>query len=819
MTIAIASIQRNRNPYIIEWLAFHLAVGFDQFYIYAHKTTDGMAETLQRLSRKYPIQVFALDANDWPQIIAYNHAWTHFGNKEEWMAFIDGDEFLFPTKTDSIGEALAGYKDQKLSALGVYWKCYGSNGHIDEPTGMLLENYPRHSDDTFYANRHIKSIVKGGEQVVTNRSHLFETGNGTVDEHFRPITEGLMMDYRPTYDVFRINHYVTQSFEYFKKTKQNIGAADLPAGAQRSDEWFTRHDRNEEDDGMSRRFLEKTKEYMKAMLEFLKEDSPDEAGGITPIVRNYDLVAPIPEGDYKFGGDSIGLKEIVRFIPKDKTRHVTLLDIGFGLGTLGQIVKANDETRHWEIDGIDGYLTTCRNHALFEKKYYRNIWHGMASQIPAEQLRSYDIICLFDVIEHLDAPMAKQLLKQLLESLGENSVLAISTPLWFYPQDQQNEGDLEEHKIGVPATSLFSLQPTMYHIHPKFLVGTFVFTRESLKHIDAFAPTTDRSFDFSAGLKEVQRLGQKADGILYFVTPAKDTPKALPSTQQPSATVSKETIALFTIVYSPETQTRIVPGTEPLDNISNDRPDWREYWAIRRHLLQNSLEDDVYYGFLSPKFPTKTGMNGDDVRRFIRTHAEPLPDVFTFSPQADLGAFFLNTFEQGEAFDAGLMAAAKEIARQAGIADDLSGIVMDSRQTVFSNYFVANKRFWKRWFDVCEMIFAICEAGTTPLAEALNHPTTYPGAVPRKVFLIERIASLLLATEPWTVIPYSTFNCAWSGLPTANFRDEAITSDALKMAFNMTRDKNYLDAFSRLRNKVFYSNHTKDSDAGKPSSK
>jgi hypothetical protein len=86
----------------------------------------------------------------------------------------------------------------------------------------------------------------------------------------------------------------------------------------------------------------------------------------------------------------------------------------------------------------------------------------------------------------------------------------------------------------------------------------------------------------------------------------------------------------------------------------------------------------------------------------------------------------------------------------------------------------------------------------------LNRGTSYPGEVPRKVFLIERVASLMLATEDWNTMPYSTFNCAWSGLPTSRFRDEAIMSDALKLAFNETRDNNYLQTFSQLRKKIFF---------------
>jgi len=46
---------------------------------------------------------------------------------------------------------------------------------------------------------------------------------------------------------------------------------------------------------------------------------------------------------------------------------------------------------------------------------------------------------------------------------------------------------------------------------------------------------------------------------------------------------------IFQIYYSNATREALDPGFVPLDNIRNERPDWREYWPIRRHLLNNSL--------------------------------------------------------------------------------------------------------------------------------------------------------------------------------------------------------------------------------------
>ena len=257
MQLGITSIQRNRQPWIVEWLAFHMLAGFDRFYVYCHKCDDGMDNTLAILARHYPIAVYRIGDRDRPQLAAYQHAWDNHQQEVDWMAFIDGDEFLFPTRAATMAEALAPYRDKPLSALGVYWICYGSNGHVGDPGGLLLEDYPRHSEPGFGPNRHIKSIVRSGQPVRCTGSHLFATPHGTVDEQLRPLTAPMLQDpaLAPSYEHFRINHYVTQHYDYFKQVKQDIGAADRTPHIVRPDHWFTGHDRNECDDGVARRFL------------------------------------------------------------------------------------------------------------------------------------------------------------------------------------------------------------------------------------------------------------------------------------------------------------------------------------------------------------------------------------------------------------------------------------------------------------------------------------------------------------------------------------------------------------------------------------
>jgi hypothetical protein len=273
MRLAITSIQRNRQPWIVEWLAFHLLVGFNRFFIYCHKCDDGMEATLLKLAQHCPITVYTIGDQERPQLAAYQHAWDHHQAEVDWMAFIDGDEFLFPARDISMAEALAAYRDVPLSALAVYWICYGSNGHIADPGGLVMEDYPRHSERGFGPNRHFKSIARGGQALRCIGSHLFSTPRGTYDEQLRQMLAPTLQDAaeEPSWEHLRINHYLTQHYDYFKQVKQNIGAADRASLTIRPDEWFSAHDRNECDDGIARRYLPALKRKVAELRAVLAE--------------------------------------------------------------------------------------------------------------------------------------------------------------------------------------------------------------------------------------------------------------------------------------------------------------------------------------------------------------------------------------------------------------------------------------------------------------------------------------------------------------------------------------------------------------------
>jgi hypothetical protein len=235
------------------------------------------------------------------------------------------------------------------------------------------------------------------------------------------------------------------------------------------------------------------------------------------------------------------------------------------------------------------------------------------------------------------------------------------------------------------------------------------------------------------------------------------------------------------------------PGFGVLDNSANERPDWFEYWPIRKFLLGEALDENAFYGFLSPKFRLKTNLSAAAVREFASA-ADAAADVILFSPSIHNSAYYWNVFDHGDSEHPGLKHVARQLLERLDLPHDLDSLISDSRNTVYSNYFIAKPRFWRAWLAVNEKIFAIAETPADALGQALRSPTSYRGGsdVQMKVFVVERMATLLLTVDrSFTASvrdPFAAHSRLYK-LPVA------LVCDALKIAYATQGRAQYRDVF------------------------
>jgi hypothetical protein len=235
------------------------------------------------------------------------------------------------------------------------------------------------------------------------------------------------------------------------------------------------------------------------------------------------------------------------------------------------------------------------------------------------------------------------------------------------------------------------------------------------------------------------------------------------------------------------------PGFLVLDNSSNARPDWFEYWPIRNFLLHEPLDEEAFYGFVSPKFKYKTNLSAAAAHDFVGQNRTA--DVILLSPSIHLTAYHLNVFKFGETVHPGLLQVADRLFRRIGQPTHLDELVTTSQNEVYSNYMIGKPRFWRAWLEVTEQLYVIAESADEALGAELRQPTLYRGGkgVQMKIFIMERITTWMLARDSRFVVrvrdPFVARSRIYK-LP------GAIACDALKIAYVTSGRLEYKDMFN-----------------------
>ncbi len=233
--LSVSVIAKDETPFLEEWVSFHRAVGVDHFYIYDNGSAIPIKDTLTKYIQKHIVTVINFPGRSM-QMPSFNHCLQHFGAENKWIGYWDIDEFLVPMKEDNIQNVLKDFEN--YGGLNVNWRCFGSNGHIKRPEGLVIENYTMATPDDFVVNLHTKAIVQPKYTVSASgdpHHFRFKPGYNAVSEKMEIVPNAFSKSFST--QTIQLNHYVNRSLEDFKE-KRARGRSDCADHPSRSFEDF-----------------------------------------------------------------------------------------------------------------------------------------------------------------------------------------------------------------------------------------------------------------------------------------------------------------------------------------------------------------------------------------------------------------------------------------------------------------------------------------------------------------------------------------------------------------------------------------------------
>eukprot|EP01041_Mallomonas_annulata_P008710 gene8710-17997_t len=170
-------VVRNDAYSMVEWLTWHLLIGFQHILVYDNDSTDNLYIAIKPFIDAGMVEYIPNPGKD-VQIKACNLALQKCReNKVTWLAVFDLDEYIVPLSTSCILDFFTPYKNNNdISAIHVSWHFVPSNGKISRyslfpnntpPSNIRNQSFITTIENSLYnnirvprANMHIKAIYK-----------------------------------------------------------------------------------------------------------------------------------------------------------------------------------------------------------------------------------------------------------------------------------------------------------------------------------------------------------------------------------------------------------------------------------------------------------------------------------------------------------------------------------------------------------------------------------------------------------------------------------------------------------------------------------
>lgn len=209
----VCCIAKDEEPYIDEWVQYHLLLGFSHVYIYDNSDTNTLRE-----KQSSSVTVIHFPGRG-QQLKAYDNFASIYKKQHKWVAIIDCDEFIVLKNHATILEFLKEYN--QYSSIGLNWRIFGTSFEHEYRDEPVTKRFTYCSKEPNY---HVKCISKIDSIYYYTDPHTPFLIHGTiVDTNGKQVKYSIHTD--ANYDVASIHHYYTKSEGEFVK-KINRGHAD-----------------------------------------------------------------------------------------------------------------------------------------------------------------------------------------------------------------------------------------------------------------------------------------------------------------------------------------------------------------------------------------------------------------------------------------------------------------------------------------------------------------------------------------------------------------------------------------------------------------
>lgn len=264
--LSIVATAKDEGKYIREWVAYYKAICEDKLhiYLYDNDSTDNMKEQVQDYIDEGLISYIPFPGKN-KQFVIYNDAVKRVKEETRYMAVVDIDEFIVPTKEENLTDFLVRTIESKPNAAGVAinWMLYGSSGIKKMQPGLVIETFLKRSVEAHWGNTHVKTICN--PRLVNNyiSSHypLYKSGCWNIAPNGK--RQRLWWNKKVDWSIASIHHYFCKSEEEYM-IKQRRGFAHQQGNY--NFDWFIRYDTNDVQDEIMLRYTDRVKKCMESRI-------------------------------------------------------------------------------------------------------------------------------------------------------------------------------------------------------------------------------------------------------------------------------------------------------------------------------------------------------------------------------------------------------------------------------------------------------------------------------------------------------------------------------------------------------------------------